>query len=65
MIDFIVDITTLAAAIFIGSVAYFLSDEIEEAIKRHGLNKGRILKNPIGRLIEYHFKKIKQSIWIS
>ena len=44
---------------FIGSVAYFLSDEIEEAIKRHGLNKGRILKNPIGRLIEYHFKKIK------
>lgn len=46
---------------FIGSVAYFLSDEIEEAIKRHGLNKGSILKNPIGRLIEYHFEKIKQS----
>ena len=44
---------------FIGSVAYFLSDEIEEAIKRHGLKKGSILKNPIGRLIEYHFKKIK------
>jgi N-acetylglucosamine kinase-like BadF-type ATPase len=47
---------------FIGSVAFFLSDEIEEATKRHGLKKGRILKNPIGRLIEYHFEKINQRI---
>ncbi len=43
---------------FIGSVAYFLSDEIHEALKRNNLKAGNILKNPIKRLIEFHFKKI-------
>ena len=42
---------------FIGSVAYFLSDEIQDAAKRHNLKAGRILKNPIKKLIEFHFKK--------
>ena len=42
---------------FIGSVAYFLSEEINQALKRHNLKLGRILKNPIKRLIEFHLKK--------
>lgn len=42
---------------FIGSVAYFLSEEINEALKRHNLKLGRILKNPIKRLIEFHLQK--------
>ena len=46
---------------FIGSVAYFLSDEIEDALKRNNLKAGKILKNPIKRLIEFHFNKIKNS----
>ena len=42
---------------FIGSVAYFLSEEINQALKRHNLKLGRILKNPIKRLIEFHLQK--------
>tara|TARA_B100001250_G_scaffold70418_1_gene56795 strand:+ start:5886 stop:6734 length:849 start_codon:yes stop_codon:yes gene_type:complete len=42
---------------FIGSVAYFLSEEIQESIKRNNLIKGKILQNPIKKLIEFHLKK--------
>lgn len=45
---------------FIGSVAYFLSDEIQDALKRNNLKAGKILKNPIKRLMEFHFEKIKK-----
>ena len=44
---------------FIGSVAYFLSDDIQDALKRHNLKSGKILKNPIKKLMEFHFKKIR------
>jgi len=43
---------------FIGSVAYFLTDEINEALNRNNLKAGNILKNPIKKLIDFHFKKI-------
>ena len=39
---------------FIGSVAHFLCKEIQEAIKRNNLKEGRILQNPIKKLIEFH-----------
>ena len=42
---------------FIGSVAYFLSEEIKDVLKRNNLKLGRILKNPIKRLIEFHLQK--------
>ena len=44
---------------FIGSVAYFLSEEIQDSIKRNNLIKGEILQNPIKKLIEFHLKKSK------
>lgn len=44
---------------FIGSVAHFLSKDILEALKRNNLKAGSILKNPIKKLIDYHFKKFK------
>ena len=43
---------------FIGSVSYFLSQEINESAKRHNFRVGKILKNPIKKLIDFHFKKI-------
>jgi N-acetylglucosamine kinase-like BadF-type ATPase len=46
---------------FIGSVAYFLSEEIHDAAKRNNLKAGKILKNPIKKLIEFHFEKIKET----
>ena len=44
---------------FIGSVAYFLSEEIYDCLKRNNLKPGDILKNPIKRLIPFHFNGIK------
>ena len=44
---------------FIGSVAFFLSEEINDALKRNNLRAGKILKNPIKRLMEFHVKKIQ------
>lgn len=43
---------------FIGSVAFFLTEEIKECLKENNLIYGRILKNPIKKLIEFHLKEI-------
>ena len=42
---------------FIGSVAYFLSDEINIIAKKHNCKIGRIVKSPINNLIDFHFNK--------
>ena len=44
---------------FIGSVAYFLSDEINIIAKKNNCKIGDIVKNPITNLIDFHFNKIK------
>ena len=44
---------------FIGSVGYFLSDEINTVAKKHNCKIGGIVKNPINNLIDFHFNKIK------
>ena len=41
---------------FIGSVAFFLQEEINEVAKAHDCQIGDIVKNPIDKLIEYHFQ---------
>ena len=41
---------------FIGSVSYFLSNEIKEAAKRHNLTVGKIVQNPIKALIKFYSK---------
>ena len=46
---------------FIGSVSFFLSDEIYEAAKRNNFKVGKIMQNPIKKLIDFHFDKIKQN----
>lgn len=43
---------------FIGSVSYFLQEEIKELSIKHNFKVGKILKNPINKLIEYHSKKL-------
>ena len=45
---------------FIGSVGYFLSDEINIVAEKHNLKIGGIVKNPINNLIDFHFNKLKQ-----
>jgi len=43
---------------FIGSVSYFLKEEIKELSIKHNFKVGKILKNPINKLIDYHLKKL-------
>ena len=40
---------------FIGSVAFFLKDEIKKVAQKYNCEVGHIVKNPIDRLIKYHF----------
>jgi|TARA_B110000240_G_scaffold48025_1_gene54477 glucosamine kinase len=42
---------------FIGSVAYFLQEELEVIATKYNCKLGMVIKNPIDKLIEYHFKK--------
>ena len=44
---------------FIGSVAYFLSEEINIVAKRYNCKIGGVVKNPINNLIDFHFNKTK------
>lgn len=39
---------------FIGSISFFLKDEIEKALKLKGLTMGRIVQRPIDELVKYH-----------
>ena len=39
---------------FVGSVAYFLSDEIYKTAEKYGCKVGDIIKNPIDKLTSYH-----------
>ena len=39
---------------FIGSISFFLKEEIEKALKLKGLTMGRIVQRPIDELVKYH-----------
>ena len=41
---------------FIGSVAHFLSDEIKEIAEEFDCTIGKIIRNPIENLVQYHLK---------
>ena len=44
---------------FIGSVAYFLSDEINIVAKKYNCKIGGVVKNPIYNLLDFHFNNTK------
>ena len=46
---------------FIGSVSYFLSEEIKKIAEQHNCKIGGIVKNPINNLIDFHFNINKSS----
>ena len=39
---------------FIGSIAFYLKDELEIVLTKHGLKLGNVLRRPIDGLIQYH-----------
>ncbi len=42
---------------FIGSIAFYLKDELETVLKKHGITIGNVLRRPIDGLIAYHSLK--------
>ena len=44
---------------FIGSIAFYLKDEINEALKKNDLSIGNIVKRPIDGLVEHHQMLLK------
>jgi N-acetylglucosamine kinase-like BadF-type ATPase len=39
---------------FIGSIAFYLKDELQEVLSKHNIKIGNVLRRPIDGLIEYH-----------
>lgn len=39
---------------FIGSIAFYLKEELNEVLGRHGIRIGNVLRRPIDGLIQYH-----------
>ncbi len=39
---------------FVGSIAYFLQEEIQQKMLEYGLTLGRVIKRPIDGLVDYH-----------
>ena len=39
---------------FIGSIAFYLKDELESILKEYGITLGNVLRRPIDGLIEFH-----------
>jgi N-acetylglucosamine kinase-like BadF-type ATPase len=39
---------------FIGSIAFYLKEELEKVLQKHGIKIGNVLRRPIDGLIEYH-----------
>jgi N-acetylglucosamine kinase-like BadF-type ATPase len=39
---------------FIGSIAFYLKDELQSVLDKHGIQLGSVLRRPIDGLIEYH-----------
>ncbi|BCY29166.1 N-acetylglucosamine kinase [Flavobacterium okayamense] len=39
---------------FVGSIAFYLKDELKEILGKHNIKLGRVLRRPIDGLIEYH-----------
>jgi len=44
---------------FIGSISYYLKDELKELFNEYGLSYGKILRRPIDGLLKYHISKLK------
>jgi len=43
---------------FIGSIGFYLKDELKEALLSKNMNIGKVLRKPIDGLVNYHLSKI-------
>ena len=43
---------------FVGSIGFYLKDELDKVLKKNDLRLGKVLKRPIEGLVNYHLKNI-------
>ena len=53
------DLATKVPVSFVGSIAYYLRDELRKALERNDLIVGQILQKPIDGLVKFHQKSIE------
>lgn len=41
---------------FVGSIAFYLQEELKTMLQKNGLSAGNILRKPIDGLVEYHLQ---------
>ena len=46
---------------FVGSISYYLKEELKECLKSHGLKAGNIIRKPIEGLLQFHQRKLQNS----
>ena len=43
---------------FVGSIGFYLRDELKKVLDKNDLKLGKVLRRPIEGLVDYHFKNI-------
>ena len=43
---------------FVGSISFYLKEELKDCLSKYGLSVGNIIRKPIDGLLKYHQKKI-------
>jgi hypothetical protein len=47
---------------FVGSISYFLKDEVYFILKEFGLTMGIVVKRPIDQLVKYHVDLLEKEV---
>ena len=47
---------------FVGSISYFLKDEVELILKEFDLTIGTVVKRPIDQLVKYHVNLLEKEM---
>jgi hypothetical protein len=50
------ELATKVPCHFVGSIAYYLKDELEAVLNNNDLVMGKVLRKPINGLVEFHRK---------
>ncbi len=50
------ELATKVPCHFVGSIAYYLKDELEAVLNNNDLVMGKVLRKPIDGLVEFHRK---------
>lgn len=46
---------------FVGSISFYLKDELKKCLKKYNLNPGNIIRKPIDGLLNFHKKQLQNS----